>query len=206
MSSARIRISGASLCHWARTVRSRASACHIPCRVRREWTQVHKPRAMARGSFSHLGVPAIWVSDIDGRNPLQIAVFPGYPAGSPRWSPPGDRVVFDASPSGHANIFVVDSQGATTPMPLTSELAENIAPSWSWDENYIYFASNRTGRYEVWRVPSRGGKQTKVTTNGGVAPFESPDRRFIYYVKGLERGGIWRVPVEGGDETFVVDG
>jgi Tol biopolymer transport system component len=168
--------------------------------------QVSRDGARLAFASQRSGDQATWVSDIDGRNPLQIAVFAGYPAGSPRWSPSGTRVAFDASPSGHADVFVVDAQGATRPVPLTSEVAENIAPSWSWDENWIYFASNRTGRYEVWKVPSSGGSQTQVTTNGGIAPFESPDRKFLYYVKGLELGGIWRVPTAGGDEAFVVDG
>src|SRR6476620_240623 len=70
----------------------------------------------------------------------------------------------------------------------------------------IYFSSNRTGRYEVWKVPSVGGGATRVTRDGGFAPVESHDGRFVYYVKGLQRGGIWRVAVEGRDETFVVDG
>ena len=152
------------------------------------------------------GDQAIWVSDIDGRNSQQIAAFEGRPAGSPRWSPTGTRVAFDASTAGHADIFVVGAEGIPRPVQLTTEPAENVVPSWSRDEKWIYFASNRTARYEVWRVFADGGKATPVTRNGGFAPFESRDGRFIYYVKGNEESGIWRVPVEGGEEDFVVDG
>ncbi len=80
-------------------------------------------------------------------------------------------------------------------------------PSWSADEKWIYFASNRTGRYEVWKAPvNAGGSATKVTRDGGFAPVESSDGKFVYYLKGIESSSIWRVPVEGGEETFVVDG
>jgi Tol biopolymer transport system component len=154
------------------------------------------------------GDQAIWVSDIDGRNSLLIAAFPGYPAGSPRWSPTGTRVVFDAPHGGHWDIFVVGAQGIPKPVPLTTESVENVVPSWSSDEKWIYFASDRTGRFEVWKVPAdgRAAAATQITRDGGFAPFESRDGKFIYYVKGRLTGGIWRVPVEGGEETFVADG
>jgi Tol biopolymer transport system component/DNA-binding winged helix-turn-helix (wHTH) protein len=153
------------------------------------------------------GDEGIWVSDMDGGSPLQIAAFQGYPAGSPRWSPTGTRVVFDASPFGHADIFIVGAQGIPRPVRLTEEAAENVFPSWSKDEGWIYFASNRTGRYEVWKAPvNGGGSPTQVSKGGGFAPVESPDGEFVYYLKGIQSGQIWRVPVGGGEETFVVDG
>jgi Tol biopolymer transport system component len=152
------------------------------------------------------GDQGIWVSDIDGRQPLQIARFHGIPAGSPRWSPTGNRISFDASIAGHSVVFVVGANGIPQPVPLTNGPADNVVPSWSGNEKWIYFASDRTGRYEVWKVSADGGKASQVTTSGGFAPFESRDGKFIYYVKGLQERGIWRVPVEGGAETFVVDG
>jgi Tol biopolymer transport system component/DNA-binding winged helix-turn-helix (wHTH) protein len=151
------------------------------------------------------GDQAIWISDVDGLNAYRIASFPGYPAGSPRWSPTGTRVTFDASIAGHADVFVVDRLGGK-PVHLTSELADNIVPSWSRDEKWIYFSSDRTGRYEIWKVLSGGGTAIKVTKNGGFAPFESHDGQYIYYVRGLGLGGIWRMPVKGGEEVFILDG
>ncbi len=93
----------------------------------------------------------------------------------------------------------------SVPEPLTRE-SENVVPSWSRDEKWIYFGSNRTGRFEVWKVPSAGGFPTQVTHDGGFAPLESDDGKFIYYVKGLDVRGIWRIPLQGGDETQILDG
>lgn len=151
------------------------------------------------------GDQAIWVSEADGRYARRIAGFHGYPAGSPRWSPSGSRVAFDAAVAGHSNIFVVSAQGGE-PTQLTAESGENVVPSWSHDEEWIYFGSNRTGRYEVWKVRASGGEPTRVTNEGGFAPIESDDGKFIYYVKGLEIPGIWCISVERGDETPVLDG
>jgi len=36
--------------------------------------------------------------------------------------------------------------------------------------------------------------------------FESLDRRFIYYLKGLYGTDVWRVPVDGGQPTKVLEG
>lgn len=99
------------------------------------------------------GDEGIWVSDIDGRNPVKIASFQGYTARSPRWSPTGTRIAFESSPFGHADIFIVGAQGLPRPVRLTEEAAENVLPTWSQDERWIYFASNRTGRFEVWKAP-----------------------------------------------------
>jgi dipeptidyl aminopeptidase/acylaminoacyl peptidase len=148
----------------------------------------------------------IWVSRIDGQNALRIASIPGSPAGAPRWSPTGKRVAFDASVAGRYRIFSVGAEGSGEPSPLTQDLSENVVPSWSGDEKWVYFSSNRTGRHEVWKVPAEGGTALRVTRDGGFAPVESPDGKFIYYVKGPRIRGIWRVPVAGGKESFVVNG
>ena len=58
-----------------------------------------------------------------GGQPQEIAIFPG--AGSPRWSPTGTRVAFDASTAGHADIFVVGAQGTPRAQPLTNEQAQS---------------------------------------------------------------------------------
>lgn len=44
-----------------------------------------------------------------------------------------------------------------------------------------------------------------MTRKGGFAPLESPDGKFLYYVKALRATSVWKVPVEGGDETYVFE-
>ena len=40
---------------------------------------------------------------------------------------------------------------------------------WSADGQWIYFGSTRTGRFEVWKMPSAGGPAVQVTRRGGLA-------------------------------------
>ena len=79
-----------------------------------------------------------------------------------------------------------------------------MVPSWSKDGRWIYFASNRTGRPEVWKVPFAGGDSIQITKRGGFAAFESSDGQYVYYAKGVETDGVWKVAVSGGEEAEVI--
>ncbi len=87
---------------------------------------------------------------------------------------------------------------------MTSGTGVNIIASWSQDGKWIYFGSNRSGRFEVWKMPSEGGESNQVTSDGGMAALESPDGRTLYYTKNDGADGIWKMPVEGGPEVQVV--
>jgi len=91
------------------------------------------------------------------------------------------------------------------PRRLTTDASNNAAPSWSVDGRWIYFASDRTGTWQVWKMPAEGGQAVQVTRKGGLTAFESPDSKFIYYTKGEDVPGLWKVPVEGGEETPVLE-
>jgi hypothetical protein len=77
-------------------------------------------------------------------------------------------------------------------------------PSWAPDGKWIYFASARTGRQEVWKVPPDGGPATQVTRNGGACAFPSADGTRIYYTKHDGDAVLWSMPVAGGEETQVL--
>ena len=88
---------------------------------------------------------------------------------------------------------------------LTREPSEDGTGTWFRDGRWIYFHSDRTGRFEVWKVPSGGGAAVQVTRTGGFYAVESEDGRDLYYSKSVA-SGIWRVPSGGGEESEVVKG
>jgi hypothetical protein len=65
------------------------------------------------------------------------------------------------------------------------------------------------GVWQVWKVPSQGGTTVQVTRGEGFEGRESPDGKYVYYVKevrgGAEGPGIWKIPVGGGEETRLLD-
>jgi hypothetical protein len=80
----------------------------------------------------------------------------------------------------------------------------NVCPSWSHDGKWVYFASTRSGHFQVWKVPAAGGAALQVTKQGGHAALPSADGKLIYYAKSqYANPEIWQIPVNGGLETLV---
>ncbi len=88
---------------------------------------------------------------------------------------------------------------------MTTEPFENYAPSWSRDGKWIYFSSDRTGAWQIWKVLAAGGDALQVTKQGGIEAFESSDGRFLYYSKQYGVRGVWKMPMEGGEEVRVLE-
>ena len=87
---------------------------------------------------------------------------------------------------------------------VTSGNYENNAPSWSRDGKHIYFSSNRTREWQVWKHELSTGKETQITQHGGFLAYESYDAKSLYYSK-YAGGGIWTMPVGGGQEERITD-
>jgi Tol biopolymer transport system component len=147
---------------------------------------------------SRTGAWQIWMSAVDGSNPRQVSFTES--AGTPRWSPDGRSIAFDAPWDGVTRIFVVRVDGYEQARPLV----EGLVPSFSRDGKWIYFASDQTGDWQVWKIPAGGGPPTQVTDHGGFAALESADG-YLYYSKSrYPQPEICRVPVRGGDEACVL--
>ena len=124
--------------------------------------------------------------------------------GSPCFSADGKSIAFDATrPGGGWNLYLVPADGGPV-KPLTSDAFNNTRPSWSLDGRWIYFASDRTGDWQIWKMPSSGGKPEQITWGGGRDPVVSWDGRRVYYAKSPPIQGIWEVPAEGGQEVQIV--
>ena len=101
--------------------------------------------------------------------------------GSPRWSPDGRWLILESRPEDKSEIFLVPSAGGVARRMGSGH--DDINPTWSHDGRWIYFSSTRTGRAEIWKMSAQGGAATQLTTKGGMYPNESPDGKYLYYVK-----------------------
>jgi WD40-like Beta Propeller Repeat len=92
---------------------------------------------------------------------------------------------------------VIDSEGGN-PVQVTRSGAEDLYPHWSDDGKWLIYASDRTGRWELWRAHPDGSDQQQVTTSGAI--FGIPERggRHLYFARPGRRG-IW--VQASGDET-----
>lgn len=142
---------------------------------------------------------AIWVSDADGSNAVELARR--TMCGLPRWSPDGRRIVFDSDTGGQWDIYVTDTSFGRA-VRLTPDPADDSSPTWSRDGKGIYFQSRRSGRSQVWRIDNSGANPVQVTKDGGNFALESTDGETLYFSK--DDGTVWRMPVAGGQEEAVL--
>lgn len=151
-----------------------------------------------------LGHSDIWYCNSDGSDCRQLTSLRGT-AGCARWSPDGHRIAFEFQSQHYYGVYVMEVPDGRPRLLVTFAGADNGAPNWSRDGQWIYFYStHEKGPLQLWKVPLHGGTPVRVTRNGGVYATESADGRFLYYSTTV-RSGIWRMPLKGGEEQLVVD-
>jgi Tol biopolymer transport system component/DNA-binding winged helix-turn-helix (wHTH) protein len=150
------------------------------------------------------GYSEIWTCDSDGLNCGQLSSLHNV-AGTARWSPDGHQISFEFNDGEHSEIYLVDVAGGRPRLLPTLPGADNLAPNWSRDGQWIYFTSDHEGgRFDLWKVPLRDGPPVRLTNNGGVYGVESADGRSLYFSK-LAVPGIWKMPLNGGEEIRILD-
>jgi Tol biopolymer transport system component/DNA-binding winged helix-turn-helix (wHTH) protein len=143
----------------------------------------------------------IWKSNADGSDPQQLTFFKQWFCRAPRWSPDGKRIAFDVQHEANRQIYLMDSDGRNQRI-LTSGNFNNQLPSWSSDGNTVYFASNRSGGWQVWKRELANGRETQLTRNGGYRALESYDGKTLYYSR-FEGSGLWKLQLSGGEEQQI---
>ena len=144
------------------------------------------------------GSQQLWLSSSDGQSLRQLTANNGALStpGTPEWNPAGDRIAFDARSNGHSHIFVIAPSGGAT-RQITFGEDNDVIPRWSNDGRFLYFRSNRGGRWQLWKQAVAGGTPQPMTGNDGMNAQESADGNWLYFAKGDE-GGLWRMPIAGG--------
>jgi dipeptidyl aminopeptidase/acylaminoacyl peptidase len=102
---------------------------------------------------------------------------------------------------GQADIHVVPAGGGA-PYRATNHPLDELAPSWTRDGQYLYFASRRSGEWQVWWVSLENGAEEQITHRGGYAAQESHDGTWLYFTRSDERG-LWRQNRADGTEILV---
>jgi Tol biopolymer transport system component len=122
----------------------------------------------------------------------------------PSWSPHGFRIAYwGASPSGQRLIWTLPAGGGEV-VQVTEGTSVDWNPVWSPDGRYLYFASDRSGITNLWRVPvdERSGRvlgdAEPVTTSGQASMLLSlaRDGRHIVYTSDETRAILEKVTFE----------
>jgi len=163
------------------------------------------------------GNQEIWIANADGKNQRQLTDSSKFAdknspstntspdtLGSPRFSPDGKFVAFDAQINGNSDIFIISAGGGAA-RRLTLDASREILPAWSADGQWIYFNSNRGGGPNIWKMPATGGELIQITRQGGFESFAAPDGRTIFFTKSQNSVGLWQISVDGDTESPIAE-
>lgn len=147
------------------------------------------------------GYPEVWTASPTGTDLKQVTTLEGKAVQTPRWAPQSRQITFAARQQGHSDVYLIDPE-TLQPQRLTTHPGEDLLPAWSHDGAAIYFTSNRSGQWEIWRMPVEGGSPVRITEGGATAAQEGPDGSALYLVR-PDTAGVWEVPLS--EASFPID-
>ena len=126
-------------------------------------------------------------------------------AAQPSWSPGGQRIAYwGIEPASSRRIIWTVAAEGGTPVPVTSDASLNWNPVWSPDGRFLFFASDRSGSMDLWRVPideETGALRGEPIPLRVPTPWAGPmtlskDGRRIVYATLDERTNLARVAID----------
>jgi Tol biopolymer transport system component len=99
------------------------------------------------------------------------------------WSPDGKSMLFGVGDgTAKSQIFVLPITGDRKPVPLTQDTYVTNSARFSPDGHWVAYASNESGRFEVYVMPFAGGTgKWQVSTQGGIQPIFRHDGKELFY-------------------------
>ena len=171
---------------------------------------------LARGTISRLiaegrNARAIWTPDgaritfgsstggsenlfwkpADGSGPAERLATSANLQIAASWSPDGRELVFvEQSPKTTNDIWVLPRTGDGRPHPIVQTQFAVGYPDFSPDGRWLAYASDESGRSEVYVQPYPGrGPRQQVSNEGGTSPAWSRDGRELFYTTTQTVGG-----------------
>jgi Tol biopolymer transport system component len=103
-------------------------------------------------------------------------------------APDEQSFVYLARGEPQQDLFTADRTGAPLHR-LTDDVAQDTVPRWSPDGQWIAFLSDRSGKYDIWKVRPDGSGLAQMTHEPGrevIAPVWSPDgRKLLYQIRNV---------------------
>jgi len=149
----------------------------------------------------------LWVANRDGSGLHPLTQFQDAAGIGASWSPDGRSLVIGVTIGDRADLSIVPVDGG--PSRSLSAAVGAIDPVWSRDGRWIYFASTRLSRTGIWKIGTDGSGLTRLTSDVGFDPHESPDGRSVYFIDRPGEGGLGgrttlkRVAVDSGPVEIV---
>jgi TolB protein len=113
----------------------------------------------------------------------------------------GKLLAFSASSqgSGGSQVYVAKADGSNRRSITTK--APSYFHGWSPDGKWLAIVADRTGNFDLFRIPVEGGAERQLTSNPGYddGPDYSPDGHWIYFNSNRAKNNydVWRMPKDG---------
>jgi TolB protein len=140
----------------------------------------------------------LFIMNMDGSNAHEVHL--GWLHG---WSPEGKYVVYTQYHGDNFDIYRINADGSGE-LLMTTNKGQDDGPEYSADGKWIYFCSNRSGKWDGWRMPAGGAgpddKLAEKITNGDTQdwfPHVSPDGKWLYTIS---------YPMDHPDHQYIGDG
>ena len=150
----------------------------------------------------------VWMKRADGGGTATLLVDRERQIFEAEWSRDGQWLVYrtedDLDDEGRGDILGIRTVGDTTHVPLVATPAEETGPAISWDSRWLAYASDETGRKEIYVRPFPNTEDGKwlVSTNGGSEVAWARSGRELFYRDGV--GNMVAATVSAGQNSFEV--
>ena len=171
------------------------------------WLLDRTQGALTRLSFDSSAIRPVWSHDgrrvayvrqvgarvdlrlinADGSAPADsLLAMPGFGLWQALFAPDGrSMVVRTIGGPGSRDLWLVALDAARKPVPLLRSSADEVSPTVSPDGRWLAYASNESGRYEVYVRSFPGmGARYPVSLDGGTVPVWSPRGGELFYRSG----------------------
>ncbi len=127
----------------------------------------------------------------DGSRPAERLTTSDNLQYSAVWSPDGQTLAFvEGRPETGNDVWVLPVQGDRQPRAIIQTRFNEAYPDFSPDGHWLAYASDESGRGEVYVQPYPGpGPRQQVSTDGGIGPAWSRDGRELFYTTTQSFGG-----------------
>jgi Tol biopolymer transport system component len=133
------------------------------------------------------GTMTMWSMPGDRSGPPELLTNVGSMQSPESWSPDGKTLALTQmdDPQSGSDIYVLALDGDRKPRPLIRTRFSEGSPKFSPDGKWLAYASNESGRPEIYAMAYPGpGPKIQISTDGGTDPVWRRSGRELYYRNG----------------------
>jgi Tol biopolymer transport system component len=142
--------------------------------------------------------PNLFKKRLDGSDAEVLVPSNGHAQMPCDWSPDSRSILYvDRDPKTRHDVWSISLEGDRKPAPWLQTPFNEMGARFSPDGHWVAYASDETGRYEVYVRPLRGtGERRRISSEGGRGPRWLGNGREIFYTNLDAEPGIVSVSVD----------